>query len=456
MSVAASKLPGSEAAGGDVISRYRTAFETVESQLPGHDLPWLRTARQSALAAFGKIGLPKPRDENWKYTRIAPIERREFTLSTPTTSAAIALDKLLFDESVDAHQLVFVDGIYRAELSKLKDLPAGAVICDLRSAFAAHASSVESMMDHDGSFEHGFSALNSAFASDGVLIKLERNVRLAHPVHLLFVASESAETIAHPRVLVDCAAHSALDVVEQYTAQGNSVYFNNATTQVRLGECAELNHYKLQRESSKAFHVATMSVHQQSGSSFTSHSISLGAALARHAINVAFAAPDSQCTLNGLYITRGRQHVDYHTRVDHEQPSCTSKQDYRGILADRSRGVFNACAYVHPHAQKSDATQSNKNLLLSNDAEIDTKPQLEIYADDVKCAHGTTVGQLDEEKIFYLRSRGLDEDTARGLLIYGFARDVLDGMKIEPIREIVTQALLEQLPNGADIRSMLS
>ena len=443
-------------AGGDVIERYRTSFRQAEQQLPGQNLGWLRDTRRAALATFAEIGLPKPRDENWKYTRIAPIERREFTLSAPAQGAPADPGALLFADSLEAHQLVFVDCIYRADLSKLTELPAGALICDLRTAFSEHAKFVEPLMNDGAAHCNGFTALNSAFVTDGVLIKLDQGVQLERPVHLLFVASGVAETIAHPRVLIDCAARSRLTVIEHFAAQSASAYFNNAMSQLTLGEGAEVTHYKLQREATRAFHIATMTVQQQSNSFFTSHSVSLGAALARNDINIAFAAPDSRCTLNGLYITNGRQHVDYHTRVDHAQPGCTSVEDYRGILAGRSRGVFNACAYVHPNAQKSDATQSNRNLLLSNDAEIDTKPQLEIYADDVKCAHGATVGQLDEEKVFYLRSRGLDEASARGLLIYGFARDVLDRMQIDPIREIVTQALLDQLPNGAELRSMLS
>ena len=449
---------GSSAPGADdsTIARYRDAFTQAQAQLPGQEQSWLQDARLAALADFCSIGLPKPREENWKYTRIAAIERRRFSLPAASEIIRADVSALLFADNLKAHQLVFVDGIYRADLSALTRLPAGALICDLRTAFDEHAQSVAPFFRTDAVREHGFTALNTAFAADGVLIKLDEGVEIEQPIHLLFVASAAAETIAHPRILIDCAAHAKLTAIEHYAAVGNARNFNNALTQATLADGAALTHYKLQRESSAAFHVATLAVQQQRNSSFTSHSVSLGAALARNDINVMFAAPDSRCTMNGLYITSGRQHVDFHTRVDHAQPSCTSVEDYRGILSGRSRGVFNACAYVHPQAQHSDATQSNKNLLLSNDAEIDTKPQLEIYADDVKCAHGVTVGQLDEEKVFYLRSRGIPELTARGLLTYGFARDVLDKMGVEPIRDIVTQALLDQLPNGAELRSMLA
>ena len=440
---------------GSTIARYRDAFALAQSQLPGQNLSWLQGVRLAALAEFSEIGLPKPREENWKYTRIAAIERRNFTLSMPGDQIRADVNALRFDNELKAHQLVFVDGIYRADLSKITALPIGALICDLRSAFDAHAQSVEPFFSGAGHHEHGFTALNTTFAADGVLIKLDAGVRIDQPVHLLFVASAASETIAHPRIVIDCAAHSQLTVVEDFAALGEASNFNNVLTQVLLADGATLTHYKLQREATTAFHVATLAVEQQRNSSFISHSVSIGAALARNDINVMFAAPDSHCIMNGLYMANGRQHVDYHTRVDHAQPSCTSNQDYRGILSGRSRGVFNACAYVHPNAQHSDATQSNKNLLLSNDAEIDTKPQLEIYADDVKCAHGVTVGQLDEEKVFYLRSRGITESSARALLTFGFARDVLDRMQIDPVRETVTQALFDQLPNGAELRSML-
>jgi Fe-S cluster assembly protein SufD len=438
------------------VVRYRDAFAQVRAHLPGQKLSWVQDAREAALANFSEIGLPKPRDENWKYTRIAAIERRDFILSTPAERLGTGLGGLLFADALQEHQLVFLDGVYRSDLSTITPLPGGALICDLRTAFEQHAPALAPYFDNCANHEHGFTALNTAFAADGALIKLDEAVEIKRPVHLLFVASSKSETIAHPRIVIDCAKHAKLTVVEHFCALGDANNFNNALTQVNLAEGAALTHYKLQREATKGFHVATLSVQQQRSSSFTSHSVSLGAALARNDINVVFAAPDSYCMMNGLYITNGRQHVDYHTRVDHAQPSCTSNQDYRGILDGRSRGVFNACAYVHPHAQQSDATQSNKNILLSNDAEIDTKPQLEIYANDVKCAHGVTVGQLDEEKVFYLRSRGISEQSARGLLTYGFARAVLDRMQLDPVREIVTQALLDQLPNGAELRSMLA
>jgi Fe-S cluster assembly protein SufD len=216
-----------------------------------------------------------------------------------------------------------------------------------------------------------------------------------------------------------------------------------------------VTHYKVQREAASGFHVSTLQVHQHASSRFTSHSVSLGAALSRHDINIDLAGPGAECSLDGLYMASGRQHVDYHTLIEHKVPHCTSREDYKGVLGGRGRGVFNGRVIVHEGAQKTDASQSNKNLLLSADAEIDTKPQLEIYADDVKCAHGATVGQLDERMVFYLRSRGLDHAQARALLTYGFACDVVDRMGIEPLHRIVADALLDELPHADELRSML-
>jgi len=279
---------------------------------------------------------------------------------------------------------------------------------------------------------------------------------LASPLHLLFLASGTEDAMAHPRIIISGAAGTCATVIEHYASVADAAYFNNAVTQIQLGENAALEHYKLQRESMSAFHISRMNVRQDTGSRFTSHSMNLGAALARHDINVSLDAPGASCVLNGLYSGHGRQHVDYHTRVDHVAPECVSNEDYRGILGGRSRGVFNGRIYVHPDAQKSDASQSNRNLLLSKDAEIDTKPQLEIHANDVKCAHGATIGQLDARMVFYLRSRGIEEATARALLTYGFARDLMERMSIDAIRDIVSESLLDRLPHAGELRSMLS
>ncbi len=439
----------------DALTRYREEFDRLAPSLPGSDLPWLRDARQHALAQFGELGFPTPRHEDWKYTRVSAIENRAFVTAASAPVEPRDLSAVLLPEDAEGHQLVFVDGALREELSRLGDLPSGVHVTGLARALGDADASLEPFLarsDH----AHAFLALNAAFAEQGVVVDVDEEVVVRAPLHLLFVSSGTRDTIAHPRIVLRCAPVSSLRVVEHYAALGDSAYFNNVVTQASLAEEANLAHYKLQCESRKAFHVSTLSVQQQARSRFRSHSVSLGAALARHDINVVLDAPGASCALDGLYVGDGRQHVDYHTRIDHAKPECTSTEDYRGILSGRARGVFNGRVYVHPNAQKTDASQSNRNLLLSRDAEVDTKPQLEIYADDVKCAHGATVGQLDEQMVFYLRSRGIEEAAARALLTYGFARDLVDRITVESVRERVAQALLDRLPDAEELRSMLS
>jgi Fe-S cluster assembly protein SufD len=244
-------------------------------------------------------------------------------------------------------------------------------------------------------------------------------------------------------------------IIESYQALGNSVYFNNITTEIKLAANANIEHYKVQQESNKAFHIATLQVDQQRDSTFTSHSVSLGAQLARNDINSWMGDEGATCNLNGLYVTEGRQHCDFHTRIDHAMPHCTSNEFYKGILDGHSRAVFNGQVHVHPNAQKSDAQQSNKNLLLSKDAEVDTKPQLEIYADDVTASHGATVGQLDQNMMFYLRSRGIDYNAAHALLVYGFARSVIEKMSLEPLQKHLEMALVNRIPNAGQFSDMV-
>jgi Fe-S cluster assembly protein SufD len=440
----------------DAVIRFAERFDSDAGALPGSGAPALDTARRAALDAFATLGFPKPRDEDWKYTRVAAIEKQPFGYGAPGTATAAQVAPLLLPAALGAQQLVFVDGAFRAGLSKRTATADGVRIADLASALHSDGDAAASLLADGAAHQHAFTALNSAFAASGVLLRLDEGVDLGAPLHLLFLASGESDTVAHPRIVIECAAGARAIVVEQFAALGESAYFNNVVTHATLASGATLEHYKVQREASTAFHVCTLSVQQGEKSRFVSHSISLGAALSRHEINVALRAPGAACTLNGLYVARGRQHVDYHTRVDHIAPACSSDEDYRGILADRARGVFNGRVYVHKDAQKSDASQSNRNLLLSRDAEVDTKPQLEIHADDVKCSHGATVGQLDEQMVFYLRTRGIDEAAARALLTYGFARDVADRMSITALREVVAQALLERLPQGEELRSLLS
>ncbi len=299
---------------------------------------------------------------------------------------------------------------------------------------------------------HPFNALNTALFGDGALLRIPNGVALERPVHLVFVTTPGETPIAtYPRVLLVLGQDARAEVVETFCAAGEGKYFTDVLTEAFLEAGARLAHAKVQREGPGAIHVATLQVEQAADSELASHSVSLGAQLARNDINVRLAEPGAHATLDGLLLAGKRQHTDFHTLIEHLVPRCSSEELYKGILDGRARGVFNGRVIVHPDAQHTDAQQSNHNLLLSRDAEIDTKPQLEIYADDVKCAHGATVGQLDEAMVFYLRARGIDEATARAMLVYGFAREIVDRTPVEALRGPLARELLARLPNANEL-----
>lgn len=441
------------------LDHYRKEFSALGSQLPGFGLTWIEKTRQGAFERFAELGFPDPRDENWKYTRVTPIEKRAFRSMPKSCVGLIPEDLESFSfAALPCHRLVFVNGQYTPPLSKIRALPGGVSLCSLAKALADNPERLEPYLArYANAGAHGFSALNTAFMGDGAFVYLPRDTVLEYPVHMLFVATtQDEELFVHPRNLVVAEQGSEATVIESYVSLGGSGYFTNALTEVVVGDNAGLSHYKVQQEHASAFHIATLQVQQRRDSRFTSHSTSFGGALVRNDINAVLSAEGAQCTLNGLYMATGRQHVDCHTRIDHTKPLGTSREHYKGILSGRARGVFNGLTHVHPGAQKTDASQSNDNLLLSRDAEVDTKPQLEIYADDVKCSHGATVGQIDGDMIFYLRARGIEAQAARGLLTYGFAQDVVDRMHLAAVRDTVKELLLGQLPNTDAIRGLVN
>ena len=429
------------------VDHYRSEFEVVEGQLPGRELAWLRSSRQGAIERFSDIGFPTIRHEDWKYTSLRAIEKRNFR---PCSKSCVGLVEEDLDEFVcehlECHRLVFINGQYAPQLSDPGRLPEGTWVGSLAKILTASPDLLEPYLGRQAG-QGAFTALNTAFMADGACIYLPPNTVIKDPVHALFMTtSQQDEVFINPRNLVVAGDNSEVTVIESYTSLGNSSYFTNALTEISVGANASVTHYKLQQEGKQAFHVATTEVAQQRDSRFTSHLVSVGGQLVRNDINSSLDGERSECTLNGLYIAGGRQHMDFHTRVDHVKPQATSREYYKGILDGHARGVFNGRVYVHPDAQKSDAKQTNNNLLLSKDAEVDTKPQLEIYADDVKCAHGATVGQLDDDMIFYLRSRGLDLELARNLLVYGFAHDIIDCMDLPPLKERLETMLTMRLP----------
>jgi Fe-S cluster assembly protein SufD len=295
-----------------------------------------------------------------------------------------------------------------------------------------------------------FAALNTAFLSDGAFVYLPKGTVLENPIHLLFVSTgeSSRPSVSHPRTLVVAEASSQAQIIESYAGFGPGVYFTNAITEVVAGEDATIDHYKLQREGLDAFHIGTVQLQLERSANISTQSISLGGALVRNHVNAVLNGEGAEATLNGFYLVNGTQHVDNHTSIDHAKPHCTSHELYKGILDGRARGVFNGRIIVRPDAQKTDSKQTNKNLILSEEALVNTNPQLEIYADDVKCTHGATIGQLDSDALFYLRSRGIDLVSAKHLLTYAFAGDFIHRLKIEPLRTELEKTLVARLAEG--------
>lgn len=420
------------------LDHYRSLFESVNGALPAR----LHRLRVEALQCFLDLGFPTTRLEDWRYTDVTPIARLDFRpapASFGTGEAAELAQRLSLGSGA---LLVFVNGRHDASLSS-PGLPAhGLRVESLANLFAGGGAAepyLASVADHTA---ESFTALNTAFLQDGALVHVSRGVTVREPVQLIFLSASPADQpcISHPRVLIVAESNSEVTVVEDHTGVGGA-YLANAVTEIVLEDGARVDHYKLQREAASGYHIATVATRQGKDTRFRSHAVSLGSLLARVAISTTLDAEGSECALDGLYMASGRQHVDHHTTIDHRRPRCSSRELYKGVLDGKATGVFNGRVFVRPGAQKSDAIQVNKNLLLSDDAAIDTKPQLEIFADDVKCSHGATIGRLDEAALFYLRSRGIDARTARALLIRGFANELVDRLALAPVRAQVQAAV---------------
>lgn len=425
-------------------------FAAAEPHLPGGQTHWAAAWRRRAVERFRELGLPGRRNEDWKYTNVAALERLAFE---PTFERATSLTKQdvanLLPPGIDGFRVVFVNGHFIASLSDVV-LPAGVRITSAAEMLRSDPDAIEPWLaGRAQEFRNGFIALNAAYATDGAIIQLAANTVLDRPIWLLFVCGDRERSLtAQYRNIVIAAPGSQATVVEQYQNVEGRTTFNNVVTNINIAANARITHIKVQQESTTSFHFSEIDAALERDGFFHSHSISLGAALARTDIHVALDGEGAECRLDGLYMVDGRQHVDHHTRIHHAQPRGTSHECYKGVLSGHARAVFNGKVVVHEGAQKTDASQTNRNLLLSRNAEVDTKPELEIYADDVKCAHGATVGQLDDDAIFYLRSRGLDEALARNLLTGAFIDDVLARLTIEPLRTHLRRVVANRLPQG--------
>ena len=419
---------------------------------PAGEPGWLAAMRRAAMDRFAEIGIPSVRDEDWRQTPIGPIARIAFR--RPAADALVgaeALAPLIFGHALDGHQIVFVNGRSAPALSSL-GAQDGVRIESLAHVLDREPALVERHLGKVLKGGNAFAALNTAFLEDGAVVIIPAGVVLAKPIHVVHHSTASAgPSVSHPRLLVIAGRTSQATIVESYGGPDGQPYLTNAVAEIALEDGAIVDHYKVQREGLAAFHIATLAVSQGRDARFSSYSIALGAGLARQDVDQAFAGEGGECALGGLFLASGTQLTDTHTRIDHAVPRCSSRQLYKGIVDGQARGVFVGRIYVAKDAQKTDANQTNKNLLLSRHALVHSVPQLEILADDVKCKHGSTTGQLDPAALFYLRSRGIGEDAARSLLVYAFASDVVARIKVEALRKDLGRYLRERLPSAADI-----
>jgi Fe-S cluster assembly protein SufD len=405
---------------------------------------WLVTLRRNAFERFAALGFPTTHDEDWKYTNVSAIAKTRFE---PGELAVAEPDRFPLADMGCATRLVFVNGNFSRDLSSTDRAQGGVRVHSLKEFMRGGSEIVESHFARYARFDHNaFVALNTALAEDGAVVQIDKDAVPDQPIHLLFLSvPNGVSTVSHPRNLIVAGRGSQASVIETYVGAGGAACFTNAVTEIRVGDGAVFDHYRIQQESDQAFHVATVQAVQGRQSVFSSHNVALGAALARNDVNSVLDAEGAECYLNGLFFAAGSRLVDNHTMLDHAKPHCQSRELYKGILAGHGVGVFNGKIVVRKDAQKTNAIQSSRNLLLSGDAVIDTKPQLEIFADDVRCTHGATVGQIDQEALFYMQSRGIPAGEARQLLVHAFAGEVLDLMKWQPAREKLAAVLHEIL-----------
>lgn len=416
----------------------------------------LQVDKAKAESKFRELGFPTTREENWRYTNVAPIAKLKLQSAAKPASVDRAKLEAAAFASFPADRMVFVNGVYAPELLSVAATAGSAQIVSLSMALAKRPAWFETSFGLLAPWkENAFAALNAASLSDGAAILVPKGKKLDRPIHLIFAMSEKTEgAFAAPRVLVVAEEGAAATIVESFVSLEDGATFTNPVAEILVGRNASVRHIRIQRESEKAFQVGTTNASVARDGRYHSTVITMGGALVRNDLAVLLDGEGAECTLDGFYMTRGKQHADNHTTIEHATPHGTSRELYKGLLLGESRAVFHGRIVVQPHAQKTDAQQSNKNLLLSKKAEANTKPQLEIYANDVKCKHGATVGQLDEKAIFYLLSRGIGEEEARGILAHAFADEVIDRIEIPEIRRGLDALLLEELPKHHDLRSV--
>jgi Fe-S cluster assembly protein SufD len=416
---------------------YIKGFERFKEKAPGSKLEWLKSIREQALNKFSELGFPTPQDEDWRFTNVAPIARSSFNILENGFDKVSASDLKPFQfQDTEVTELVFINGHFSSELSNTVNLPQGVIVKNLADAIESEQQILQDNLAKYADFsEEAFTALNTAFMEDGGFIFIPKGTVLETPIHLLYISTEEdVPSITNPRNLIIAEDNAQADIIEHYTSLADSVYLSNVVTEIVIGENSTIGHYMIELESKKAFNISTLRVQQARSSNIKSHSVLIGGSLVRNNVHPVLAGEGCDSLINGLYLPAHRQHIDNYMKVEHASPHCDSRQLYNGILDGRSRGVFHGRIIVHEDAQKTDAKQTNRNLLLSDTAQIDTKPQLEIYADDVKCTHGATIGQIDENALFYLRSRGISKEAARDIILNAFTNESLENMSVESVK----------------------
>ncbi|MGA9407178.1 MAG: Fe-S cluster assembly protein SufD [Bacteroidota bacterium] len=432
------------------IEKYLTDFHAFENNGASHDPSWLKSVRLSGIGKFSELGFPTVKQEDWRFTNILPLTKFSFQHASKIHLPKVShsdIKKHIIQESSKS-VLVFINGHYSKDFSNVSALPKEIVAGSLAESVQVHGDLIRGYLGkHLPLQRHPFAALNTAFIHDGAFVYVPEESNAASPIQLLFVSLPQRDSLvaSYPRNLVIAEKKSAATIVERYVPLSEEIYFTNAVSEIFIENESAVDYIKIQSESEKAFHIGTMQAEQGSQSRFTAFSLALGGAIARNDININVNGEQCETMLDGLYLPANDQLVDHHTFIDHTQPNCSSREIFKGIITGSSRSVFNGKIFVRKEAQKTDSKQTNKNLLLSDKATVDTKPQLEIFADDVKCTHGATVGGLDDASLFYVKSRGISEEAGRALLTVGFASEVTNYINNEALRKHVDSLVIERL-----------
>jgi Fe-S cluster assembly protein SufD len=430
------------------LESYQESFTEFVKETARETPPWLHDLRESAFARFSAVGFPTTRDEDWRFTNIAGFAQTPFQFNRERAVPLTVSDAMHWRVQGTAAQITFVNGRFAPQLSTCGSLPDRVTVSGLHKEIANRSQTVAEHMGRYLDIERDpFCALNTAFAEDGAYVHVGRGVAIERPIHLLFFSTSSdTPAMTHLRNLIVVEDEGQASIVEEYVSLGaETTAFANAVTELVAGANATVEHTMIEREHQQTYNFSTLRIEQARNANLASHSLLLGGGLVRNNVHAVLAGDGCECLINGLFIGSGRQHLDNYMLVEHRSPHCASRQFYNGILDGRGHGVFHGRIIVHKNAQKTDAKQTNRNLLLSDDAQIDTKPQLEIYADDVKCTHGATIGQIEEDALFYLRSRGINEVDARRLLLQAFAGECLDRMKAGALRDYAAAVVQERL-----------